>query len=209
LQAVFPRQHRLLTLRPRHAILFCDSFAVGVIDIVSPFVKPLTVEEFLAWERSQPARYEFDGIQPVAMTGGTLAHVRTITRLASALVNRVQPPCEAFGPELKVLTPGRVRYPDASVVCGAADDAGDVVVPTAVFEVLPPSTALTDRRVKALEYASVAAIMVYVLLEADRPEVTVLRRSTAWQAELIEGLDPTLALPEIGITVPLAAIYRR
>ena len=77
--------------------------------------KPLTVDEFLAWERSQPLRYEFDGIQPVAMTGGTFAHARTITRLTTALGVRLKPPCEAIGSELKVLTPGRVRYPDASV----------------------------------------------------------------------------------------------
>src|SRR5271157_931772 len=102
---------------------------------MSVSLKPLTVDEFLAWERSQPARCEFDGVQPVAMTGGSLAHMRTITRLTTALANRVQPPCEAFGPELKVLTPGRVRYPDASVVCGAMDDASDLIEPTAVFEV--------------------------------------------------------------------------
>jgi hypothetical protein len=33
-----------------------------------------TVDEFLAWERRQERRYEFDGFAPVAMTGGTLNH---------------------------------------------------------------------------------------------------------------------------------------
>ena len=37
---------------------------------MSASLKPLTLEEFLDWERSQQERYEFDGIQPVAMTGG-------------------------------------------------------------------------------------------------------------------------------------------
>jgi hypothetical protein len=46
---------------------------------MSAFLKPLTVDEFLAWERSQPARYEFDGVQPVAVTGGSVSHVRIIT----------------------------------------------------------------------------------------------------------------------------------
>ena len=36
--------------------------------------KPMTVEEFLEWERRQELRYEFDGFQAVAMTGGTLSH---------------------------------------------------------------------------------------------------------------------------------------
>jgi hypothetical protein len=36
--------------------------------------KPMTLAEFLAWEERQDLRYEFDGSQPVAMTGGTVDH---------------------------------------------------------------------------------------------------------------------------------------
>ena len=32
--------------------------------------KPMTLAEFLAWEERQPLRHEFDGVGPVAMTGG-------------------------------------------------------------------------------------------------------------------------------------------
>ena len=38
---------------------------------MSASLKPLTLDEFLDWERSQELRYEFDGIQPIAMTGGS------------------------------------------------------------------------------------------------------------------------------------------
>ncbi len=38
--------------------------------------RPMSVEEFLAWEERQELRHEFDGIQPVAMVGGTLARIR-------------------------------------------------------------------------------------------------------------------------------------
>lgn len=181
----------------------CPPLAV----LMSVAFRPLTLDEFLAWERSQPVRYEFDGIQPVAMTGGSRAHSRIGTRLVIALGNRLQPPCEAFGPDLKVLTTGRMRYPDASVVCRASDEASDLVEPTAVFEVLSPSTALTDRRVKALEYAAVKSILVYVLLEQDRPDVTIMRRSTGWETETVQGLDTQLDLPEVNISIPLSAIY--
>ncbi len=176
---------------------------------MSASLKPLTVDDFLAWERSQPVRYEFDGVQPVAMTGGNFNHARNITRLTTARGVRLRPPCEAIGSELKVLTTGRVRYPDASVVCNAPDNDGDTVEPTVVFEVLCPSTALTDRRVKAAEYASVPGILAYVMLETERPEITVRRRSTGWEAETFEGLEAELPLPEIGVTIPMAAVYTR
>ncbi len=172
-------------------------------------LQPLTVEEFLDWERAQTSRHEFDGIQPVAMTGGSFAHARTITRLTTALGTRLRPPCEAIGSELKVLTPGRVRYPDASVMCHIPETDGDTVEPTVVFEVLSPSSVLTDRRVKVAEYASVPRILVYAILEAETPLITVRRRSRGWEEETFTGLDAELPLPEIGVSIPLAAIYAR
>jgi hypothetical protein len=40
--------------------------------IMSAARKPMTVEEFLAWEERQEGRYEFDGFRPVATTSGTI-----------------------------------------------------------------------------------------------------------------------------------------
>ena len=176
---------------------------------MSVSLKPLTVEEFLAWERQQELRYEFDGIQPIGMTGGSVTHSRIQTRAVVALVNRVGPPYEVHGSELKVVTRTRVRYPDAAVLCGANADDGDVIQPTAVFEVLSPSTAMTDRRVKPFDYASVPSIMVYVVLDAELAEATVMRRSRGWEEENSAGLQAIVPLPEIGIELPLAAIYQR
>ena len=169
--------------------------------------QPITLDEFLAWERAQPERYEFDGTQPVAMTGGSVRHARIVSRTLIALGTRVAAPCEAFGAELKVITAGRVRYPDVSIVCNGSDGDDDLMTPTVVLEVLSPSTALTDRRVKAVEYAALPSILVYCLLEQDRPSVTVRRRSSNWEQELVEGEDAVLALPEVGISVVLGAIY--
>jgi hypothetical protein len=58
-----------------------------------------------------------------------------------------------------------------------------------------------------LEYAAVPSIRAYVLLEQDRPEITVMRRSQVWEAETIQGVDAALDLPEIDISVDLSAIY--
>jgi hypothetical protein len=35
---------------------------------------PMTLAALLDWENRQETKYEFDGFQPVAMTGGTAAH---------------------------------------------------------------------------------------------------------------------------------------
>ena len=62
---------------------------------------------------------------------------------------------------------------------------------------------------KPAEYASIPDLAVYVLLEQDRPEATVMRRSTGWEPETVAGADAMLALPEIGVGVAMREIYDR
>jgi len=167
---------------------------------MSASLKPLTIAEFLAWERAQDLRYEFDGVQPVGMTGGSRSHSRTQTRLVVALANRVAAPCEVHGSELKVVTQTRVRYPDASVVYADQEVEPDTIEPTAVFEVLSPSSSLTDRRVKPTDYASLSSIMVYGILDAECPEVTIMRRATGWEPEIFVTPDAIVPLAESAST---------
>ena len=171
---------------------------------------PMTADEFLAWEAKQEFKWEFDGFQPVAMTGGTRAHSVVQRNLLSTLDARLDgKPCQAYGSDLKVQTGPSYRYPDASVSCTPfPDDATIVAEPVVVFEVLSASTAADDRTIKAAEYKSLQSIQRYVMLEQDRVFATVITRTgTGWDHTLI-GLDGTLAMPEIGVEVPLAILYR-
>ena len=51
---------------------------------------PWTIEQFLSWASTQDGRYEFDGIQPVAMTGGNARHSRVTTNVHAALRSRLR-----------------------------------------------------------------------------------------------------------------------
>ncbi len=114
--------------------------------------KPMTLAEFLEWEERQPLRYEFDGVGPVAMTGGTAGHADIQANLAAALRTRLRGKrCRFYGSDLKFqVADGQVRYPDGMLVCSPVDRTATVVYePVVVFEVLSPSTARDDRIVKA------------------------------------------------------------
>jgi Uma2 family endonuclease len=176
---------------------------------LEPLARPMTIDEFLAWEREQEGVWEFDGVQPVAMVGGTFAHALVVDRLTVLLRERVRPPCVPFGGNIKVPTLGgkRARVPDAFVQCSPFERGGDLATPTVVFEVLSESTRAADRGPKAMEYQGVESVQAIVLLAQDEPEATVLRRSAGWAEEVLRGRDAVLALPEIGIEVPLAALY--
>ena len=174
---------------------------------MSASLKPLSLGEFLDWERTQPERYEFDGIQPVARTGGSVAHARLVRRLVRALGARLRPGSEAFGGDLKVLTTGRVRYPDVTVVCGPTDSHSDTVEPAVVFEVLSPSSVLADLRVKAGEYAAVRSILHYVVLEQQQPKAVTFSRRDNWREIVLAGHDAMLVLEEVGVELSLSSVY--
>ena len=55
----------------------------------APLRKPWTQEEFFSWAERQEGRYEFDGFQPVAMTGGTAHHNRVMWGIHRALDRRL------------------------------------------------------------------------------------------------------------------------
>jgi Uma2 family endonuclease len=174
--------------------------------------KPWTAGQFLAWAAAQEGRYEFDGQRPVAVTGGTARHNRITTNIHAALRSRLRgTACSYVGPDLGVRTTGEnVRFPDALVTCTKFPDseriAPDVVV---VFEVLSAESGRRDRIEKVREYAAVASIRRYVIVESSGSGLLVLHRQqagSAFTALTLSG-DDTLALPEIGIQVPVAEFY--
>lgn len=172
-----------------------------------------TLDEFLTWERAREERWEFDGVQPVAMTGGSLRHSAIAMALLQALQTRLRPPCRAFRGDVKVRTVGtRVRYPDAAITCTDPLPVEDDILPApvVVFEVLSPSTATFDRTIKAAEYCATGSIQAYVILAQEEPAATILRRDPSGGPPLeaeIGGRDATLALPEVGVTLPLGEAY--
>ena len=169
----------------------------------------MTLEAFLDWESRQELKYEFDGFQPVAMTGGSAAHSRIQVNLLGMLYNRLRGHhCQAHGSELKIQAAGRARYPDAFIVCTpVAPDTLVVLDPVIVFEVLSPSTSEIDRFEKNAEYRDTPSIRRYVMLEQSRQAATVFSRNgDDWVGHVVIG-ESGLALPEAGITLPMAELY--
>jgi Uma2 family endonuclease len=168
--------------------------------------RSMSLEAFLDWEQRQELRWEFDGFEPVAMTGGAFAHAAIQANLLGILHDRLRGrPCRAIGSDLKIEASGSIRYPDAFVVCTPVPARSTLVTdPVVVFEILSPNTSSIDRVVKNEEYRDTPSIQRYVMLEQDRPAATVFSRAgDDWVGHIISG-DAILLMPEIGIEVPLA-----
>ena len=105
--------------------------------------KPMSLDEFLAWEDCQELRYEFDGFEPQAMAGGTAAHSAIQRNILFPLTARLRwQPCQPHGSELKILVAGRIRYPEAFVACTPIPPRAKIVAdPVVVFEVFSDGSA--------------------------------------------------------------------
>jgi Uma2 family endonuclease len=171
---------------------------------------PMTVAAFLDWENRQEVKYEFDGFQPVAMTGGTWNHAAIQRNLVGLLHARLRDHrCSAIGSELKIQVGHSIRHPDAFVVCSPPPPGSTLVVtdPVIVFEILSDSTATTDRIEKNQEYRNTPSIQRYVMLEQTTMAAMVFHRDNDdWVGHIQIG-DTVLNLPEIDTELALMDIY--
>ncbi|HEY2616511.1 MAG TPA: Uma2 family endonuclease [Acetobacteraceae bacterium] len=170
---------------------------------------PMSLGDFLDWENRQEFKYEFDGFQPVAMTGVTTAHAAIQRNLLGLLFNRLRGHrCQAYGSDLKIQVAGRMRYPDAFIVCSPITPGATVIDdPVVVFEILSPGTSYQDRIEKNREYRATPSIRRYVILEQTRPAATVYARAgDDWVADVLVG-EAELTLPEIGSSISLSEVY--
>src|SRR5262249_23758382 len=76
-----------------------------------------------------------------------------------------------------------------------------------ILEILSESTARIDDVDKNAEYRASRSVQRYVMLEQDRQAATVFAcEGDRWVGTLLTG-DAVLAMPEIGIDLPLAELY--
>jgi Uma2 family endonuclease len=177
---------------------------------MSALPKSMSLEEFISWEEKQELRYEYDGVDVRAMTGGTMAHARIQANLVAALHPLLRGgPCFLIGSEVKVRTATSIRYPDAMVICSRADGKSTwTTAPTVLFEILSPSTARIDLGVKNVEYQTLDKLRRYIVLHQNAAAAEVFFRNEdgEWEHEFA-GAEGVLKMPEIGVEIALAALY--
>jgi Uma2 family endonuclease len=79
-----------------------------------------------------------------------------------------------------------------------------------VFEVISKKSRRTDEGEKKECYLSLPALSAYAIVEQSSAKVVVHRRTpTGFVAEVYEGLNDVIPLPEIGLELPLAEIFAR
>ena len=178
-----------------------------------PVLQPWAIDQFFAWQSRQTERYELVGGLPVRMMAGARnVHNDIVINILAELRGRLRGgSCRPFSGDGSIETlPGQIRRPDAGVDCGPRDpDAFKAVLPRMAAEVLSPTTRDFDTFEKLAEYQQVGSLDYIVVVEPNAPEVAVWSRGSdrTWVRQIVEGVDRDVAMPTIGVTLPLAEIY--
>ena len=213
-----------MTLEDRHSIacwlegyqehepLFLEVREPAMKDAEEPMY--MSEEEYLQFEENSPTRHEYVNGYVHAMSGASMAHNRIVSRLHTALANRLgNGPCETFtnAQKLKVDTESDkdYYYPDIMVTC---DTSGWrdlwLLNPRLIVEVLSPSTQHIDQREKASIYRKIESMEEYVIAAQSSWRLTIFRRADGWVADIVSGPDAVAEFRSLGVSVPLAEIYR-
>jgi Uma2 family endonuclease len=176
--------------------------------------QPLSVDEYLEAEKDSPIRHEYIDGQIFAMAGASDRHNRIAINFTGAFDRHLgDGPCEVFVADMKVWVSESVfYYPDVVVACdGPGADAYYRRQPRLIVEVSSPATERIDRNEKFQAYKQIKSLKEYVIVAQDHVQVEVFRRARGdrWSSHLLTDLNEELHLESVGLTLTLAAMYRR
>ena len=193
-----------------------------------PKSKPLmTVDDYLDFERAAEERHQYVDGEIFAMAGERLPHgIITVNLVGTFFIQLKGKPCQALTKDTKVRsgptplssrsTSGMFSYPDIVVVCGEPEfhDAHmDIILnPTAVAEVLSPSTEAFDRGEKFDRYKKWnPTLKDYLLVSQDEPRIEHHSRQPdgSWFTQIHASLEASVVIASIECTLKLADVYDR
>lgn len=175
----------------------------------------VTPGEFLEGERHAEIKHEYLGGRVYAMSGGSLNHQQFALNFASAALRGLagkpcRPTTSDFLVRIKLGNDEVMYYPDAMILCHPTrGDEQFTTEPTVILEVLSPHTRRIDETQKLRDYLTIPTLQTYLLAETDSPTLTLYRRvGDSFERTLLSGLDATLDLPEVDLSIPLAELYQ-
>lgn len=178
----------------------------------------LSIEEYRNLEIETDIRYEFHDGYVYAMAGGTLNHGIITGNVFGELRDALRKKdngCFPLNSEVKLYVDqlNSFFYPDAMTICGQAEKASKekeaITNPILIVEVLSQSTAAYDRGDKFYFYRQIPSLQEYILIEQETAKVEVFKREgDLWRISNAIGLESSITLESLQITLQLTEIYR-
>ena len=180
------------------------------------FISP---DEYLNIEIRADKKHEYFDGRMYAMSGASFDHNYIVSTLASKIGTYLDgKDCDVMIADLRVTTPqlDSFMYPDLTILCEeikSKENTFDTLTnPTAIIEVMSPSTKGYDMAFKFHYYKQILSLKEYILVDSTKYFVQVHRRQNdvLWtEAINTEDINSSLTIGTIDMQLPLADIYRK
>lgn len=175
---------------------------------------PLEEADYLRQEDAAAGKHELVDGEVYAMAGASERHNRIALNIAFHLRSATRGKiCRAFMADMKLRLAGGTTYyyPDAMLVCDAADDHPIYKqLPCFIAEVLSPATASIDVREKLAAYRHITSLRYYLLVDSERLWAKVFFRDArdAWfEQELSPEDQLDVTCGDARLTLSLDDLY--
>lgn len=180
--------------------------------------KKHSIEEYIAFELREEAKYEYFDGDVVERSPHTIEHARLMMDVFGSLSNKLdRKDYEVFLSGLRIKTPSAFpyRYPDVSVVRGEIVVENllgqDMLVnPLVIVELQSPTTKGSENGERFVAYQSIESFQEYLLVTQDSPHITryVRQADNQWLRSDFIGLENSVELKSLVVTLPLSEIYQ-
>lgn len=170
-----------------------------------------TLADYCAFEGEPGTRYELFNGEIVAMNQPTIQHGILQMSLGAELIRALDGRCAVVGPiGVYCQATDEAFGPDIVVMCEAArydPILGRAVMnPSAVFEILSPTTSRIDTHEKLPSYKTIESLREYVLVSQKKRLIQVHRRTkTGWTLEQVSAGTFRVCDAEVSVD----AVYER
>jgi len=173
----------------------------------------MTVDEFLAWAKDKPGRYELYRGEVLPMSPESIGHIKAKGAVYTALLAAARDsgrPCHVLTDGATVRVDAATAYePDALVYCGQELTLSDLEVsnPMVVVEVLSPSTCQFDASIKLAGYFRLPSVAHYLIVAPTEPMIVHHSRGPGDDIITRVVTEGTIALDPPGLELAVADIY--
>jgi len=180
--------------------------------VLSKLKQHLGTEEYFHLEETDTEnRYEYIDGQVYVMARGTVDHSTISGNIYSLLRGLLRgKPCRVYNSDIKVqVSQKRYVHRDITVTCDPRDrGTGDLLKsPRVIFEVLSPSTEISDRTWKLQNYLALPTLEEYILVTTKPLKMEMYHKEKGrWMYDIYKAQE-TVTLPSLGVNFPLRDAY--
>jgi len=173
-----------------------------------------TLDEYWRLAEALPMRkYEYVDGDIRLITGGSPAHGQIAANIIGLLTMALRSrECNVYSSDVAVqLQENHLYYPDISVSCDPADWTRKKALeaPSAIVEVMSPSTKKIDKTEKLEVYQRYPTIQEILLADSQRRRIEHHHRigTYTWEESLYEHTDDRIKLRCLGISFTVQEVY--